>query len=184
MLKKQLQDLKALKRIQRVESACEMLQQRYNELDYMIKMQTKEDVKEFFNVAELLQDRVAFLQSIYPHIIFRLDLEALEINSDKIGLSKVIDNIVDNGVKYSGNSKNIDIQLIDKKLTIKDYGIGMDELELIRIFDTYYQANKEMQGFGIGLSMVKRYCEKNKIDLSFDSKLKEGTTVTLDFKKV
>jgi len=56
-------------------------------------------------------------------------------------------------------------------LLIRDYGIGMDEVELLAIF------------FGIGLSMVKRYCDENGIELIFDSAPKRGTTVKLKFKQ-
>lgn len=154
MLRKNMSSEKDLKRLFRIESACVMLQQRYNELDYMIKKQTLQEMKENFNLDELVTSRVEFLQSIYPHIKFNLELQNMQIFSDKIGLSKVIDNIIDNGIKYSFNSNIISIKLTDGILHIQDYGCGMDEVELLQIFDNYYQSNKNMQGFGIGLSMV------------------------------
>jgi len=184
MLEKSMDDSKSLKRLGRINSACDMLKERYNELDYMIKMQSKEEIVEEFDVAELVKQRVAFLSKIYPQINFNLRLKNLEILSDKKGLSKVIDNIVDNGVKYSSNSKNIDINIKDRTLEIQDYGIGMDEGELLRIFDNYYQSNTTVSGFGIGLSMVKRFCDKNKIELNFNSTLEVGTRVELQFKKI
>jgi len=184
MLSKNLVDEKSLKRLSRIENACDMLQERYNELDYMIKMQSREDVRETFFLDALIQERVDFLSKIYPDINFHLELEPLQLLSDKKGLAKVIDNIVDNGVKYSGNSKNIDINITNKSLYIQDYGIGMDEVELLKIFDNYYQANASMQGFGIGLSMVKRFCDKNMIDLNFQSKKNSGTRVELKFKNI
>ncbi|NPA59919.1 MAG: sensor histidine kinase, partial [Epsilonproteobacteria bacterium] len=49
MLKKKTQDEKDLKRLQRVQSACDMLQKRYDELDYMIKKQTAQELKERFD---------------------------------------------------------------------------------------------------------------------------------------
>lgn len=184
MIKKNISDEKSLKRISRIESACSMLQQRYNELDYMIKTQTRQEIKEDIYLDKLVEDRVEFLQSIYPHIKFNTELEELQINSDKIGLSKVIDNIIDNGVKYSQNIHKIDIRLEDNILCIQDYGCGMDEVELLRIFDNYYQSNDSMQGFGIGLSMVKRFCDTNSILLSFKSTPDEGTKVLLQFKQI
>ena len=59
----------------------------------------------------------------------------------------------------------------------------MDEVELVQIFDNYYQSNEEVQGFGIGLSMVKRFCDKNKVLLNLKSKPNNGTTVILKFKE-
>ncbi|QSZ41199.1 sensor histidine kinase [Sulfurimonas aquatica] len=181
MLSKTLDDEKSLKRVGRITTACDMLKERYNELDYMIKMQTKEDIREKFLVDELVKSRVEFLQRIYPHMKFSTSLEHLEQYGDKKGLTKVIDNIIDNGVKYSQNSKNIDIKIENNILLIQDHGIGMDEVELMRIFDNYYQSDSNMQGFGIGLNMVKRFCDKNGIKLSFKSAPNVGTSVELKF---
>lgn len=182
MLSKEIENEKNLKRISRINNACNMLQERYNELDYLIKMQTEQDVKEEFRVDELIAQRVSFLQKLYPHIAFHTELSVMELIGDKTGLSKVIDNLIDNAVKYSGDSKDIDIKLENKTLLIQDYGVGMDEVELLQIFDKYYQTNKDMQGFGIGLSLVKRFCDKNAIELNFESSKNVGTIVKLKFK--
>lgn len=183
MLKKNIEERKMLKRVERIESACNMLKERYNELDYLIKMQTKQAIKERFFLDELVKERVEFIQKIYPNMEFHLSLASYELFMDKIGLSKVIDNLIDNGVKYSGDSKKIDIKVQNEMLFIQDYGIGMDEVELLGIFDNYYQVNSDMQGFGIGLSMVKRFCDENAIVLTFDSSPNVGTTVKLKFKQ-
>jgi len=182
MLKRNFEDEKSLKRIERIESACDMLQERYHELEYMIKMQSREILDELFSLEDLVRERVSFVSRIYPHMKFNLTLETLDIVSDKKGLAKVIDNIIDNGIKYSESSKNIDISIKKSSLFIQDYGIGMDEVELLEIFDNYYQTNANMQGFGIGLSMVKRFCDKNDILLSFHSEKESGTQVELNFK--
>ncbi len=183
MLKKNITCSKNLKRLDRIENGCNMLLQRYNELDYLIKTQTKMQIKEEINLKELVEQRVEFLKTVYPNVEFSLELTPLNIVNDKTGLSKVIDNIIDNGIKYSPNSNKIEIKLENDTLYIKDYGKGMDEVELLKIFDRYYQSNPTTKGFGIGLSMVKRFCDNNDIYLSFDSKIKNGTTVGLRFKK-
>jgi signal transduction histidine kinase len=149
----------------------------------MIKKQSLQELKESFFLDELVLQRVEFLKQVYPKFKFNLDLKSTKIVCDRTGLSKVIDNLIDNGVKYSPNSNICDITLKNHTLYIKDYGCGMDEVELLKIFDRYYQSNEEMQGFGIGLSIVKRFCDTNSIDLKFISKPKEGTTVLLKFKE-
>lgn len=182
MLSKSLEDEKSIKRLARIESACEMLKQRYNELEYMIKMQSKQDINESFRVDLLVQERVTFLEKIYPQISFKLELQEMNVISDKTGLTKVIDNIIDNGVKYSQNSKNIVIKIENKSLSVEDFGIGMDEVEIVKIFDQFYQTNSSMKGFGIGLSMVKRFCDENDIALALNSSPNIGTKVELRFK--
>ena len=184
MISKTLSDEKSLRRISRIESACKMLEQRYDELDYMIKTQTVQELRKEIELDILLKERVEFLQALYPQISFNLSIQKTKIFNDKIGLSKVIDNIIDNGVKYSRNSTNLDIQLNDYTLSIRDYGCGMDEVELLQIFDSYYQSNENIKGFGIGLSMVKRFCDTNDIKLNFKSQKDEGTTVLLKFKQI
>ncbi len=183
MLSKTLEDKKSLKRLVRIESACEMLRQRYDELEYLIKTQSKQDIRESFRVDILVQERVSFLEKIYPQMNFVLELEEMSIINDKTGLTKVIDNIIDNGVKYSHNSKNIVIKIAENSLSIEDFGIGMDEVEIVKIFDQFYQANSTMKGFGIGLNMVKRFCDENDIALTLNSSLNVGTKVELKFKR-
>ncbi len=183
MLLKTLDDSKAQRRIQRIEQAALMLQERYNELEYMIKRETQTNIKEWCRVDKLVQERVAFLETLYPGFSFELHLEMLQVYTDVRGLSKVIDNLIDNGVKYSDKSKKIIITIKDKSLYIKDFGIGMDEIELIHIFDNYYQSNTQVQGFGIGLAMVKRFCDTHHIVLRFDSQKGVATEVSLQFQK-
>lgn len=182
MIEKKLTDEKSLKRLGRIKTACNMLTQRYNELDYMIKKQTKREIVQEFDLKELVEERVEFLRNIYFDIMFTQDLESYVINMDKIGLSKVIDNLIDNGVKYSKNLKKIDITLKNRVLSIKDHGIGIDEVVLLRIFDRYYQNDDSMPGFGIGLYMVKRFCDTHRVKLNIESKKGSGTTIFLDFK--
>lgn len=182
MLKKNINDAKDAKRVARIESACSMLSQRYNELDYMIKTQTKQELRETFDLCELIQQRINFLQPLYPQIYFDLAITSVEVFTDKIGLTKVIDNLIDNGIKYSPSSNTIKIELDKDTLCIEDFGIGMDEVELLKIFDTYYQSDQSIKGFGIGLTMVKRFCDTNEIALNFHSQVGVGTKVTLQFK--
>lgn len=183
MIKKTLSEEKSLKRLSRIETACTMLEQRYHELDYMIKMQTMQEIEENFDISTLLMERIDFLKPLYPQVNFRLKLQETFIYTDKIGLSKVIDNIIDNAVKYSPINKKIDISLSNFEIQIQDYGCGMDEVKLLHIFDSYYQSDKSMQGFGIGLSLVKRFCDKQSIRLNIESKENIGTIVKLQFKK-
>lgn len=183
MLRKTHDDQKSLKRLDRIETATEMLKERYSELDYMIKKQTERERVETFELAELIDERVGFLRPLYPHVIWNMELSSHVISCDRIGLGKVIDNLVENGVKYSPELPNITIHLQNYILTICDQGIGMDEITLMRIYDRYYQNDSTVAGYGIGLSLVKRYCDRNRIHLHVSSRLGEGTCVKLEFKK-
>jgi signal transduction histidine kinase len=183
MLRKAHSDEKSLKRLERIEIASRMLKERYNELDYMIKKQSEREKIEHFDLREVIEDRLLFLRSLYPSVEWQVEIEACEVYGDRIGLGKVIDNLIENGVKYSPKNPIITIMLQHNTLSICDQGIGMDEITLIRIYDRYYQNDSTMAGYGIGLSLVKRYCDRYDIGLHIASRINEGTCVTLEFKK-
>jgi signal transduction histidine kinase len=183
MLRKTHADDKSLKRLERIEVAAEMLKERYNELDYLIKKQSEREKIEHFDLREVIEERMAFLSSLYPSVVWEVSLEACDVNCDRIGLGKVIDNLIENGVKYSPKHPIITITLRENSLNICDQGMGMDEITLIHIYDRYYQNDSTMAGYGIGLNLVKRYCDRYGIALHISSRLNEGTCVKLEFKK-
>lgn len=183
MLRKTHTDEKSLKRLERIEVASEMLKERYNELDYMIKKQSERENIEHFDLRAVIEERIRFLRSLYPSVEWQVEIEPCKVYVDRIGLGKVIDNLIENGVKYSPKNPIISITLQHNTLSICDQGIGMDEITLIRIYDRYYQNDSTMAGYGIGLSLVKRYCDRYGIGLHIASRINEGTCVTLEFKK-
>jgi len=69
-------------------------------------------------------------------------------------------------------------------LTICDDGVGMDATQIARIYERYYQGDNHNPGEGIGLALVKRYCDESGIGIRIESKPKSGTTVRLDFAQV
>lgn len=183
MLRKTHDDEKSRKRLDRIDAAAEMLKERYNELDYLIKKQTERETIDSFDLRELLEERLGFLRSLYPAVVWTLEIESYRVTCDRIGLGKVIDNLVENGVKYSPQTPHITIKLHDQTLTLCDQGSGMDEITLMRIYDRYFQNDTTMPGYGIGLSLVKRYCDRHHIQLNVASRIGEGTCVKLEFKK-
>ncbi len=184
MLKKNLNDTKSIKRIERIEMATAMLQERYAELDYLIQKQMHKERVESFDLSKIVAERIDFLGALYGGFKFKKELQFLEISCDKMGLLKVMDNLIENAVKYSSDSRRVNVMLKKTTLEIIDFGEGMDEVELLHIFDRYYQNDTTMAGFGIGLGLVKSYCDRYKIGLHVKSQKHKGTTVSLDFKEV
>ncbi len=182
MLRKTHTDDKSLKRLDRIETAAQMLKERYNELDYLIKKQMARESIELFDLKELVEERLGFLKPLYSGVEWESDLSALMVRADRIGLGKVIDNLVENGVKYSPVRPRITIKTAGNLLSICDEGMGMDEITLMRIYDRYYQNDATMAGYGIGLNLVKRYCDRHGIGLHVSSRLGQGTCVKLEFK--
>ena len=94
-------------------------------------------------------------------------------------------NLIDNGVKYTPDNKNIFISLYEKNkqlyFEIKDEGIGIEKTDILKITDRFYRVdesrNKEIKGFGLGLSIVKNSVELHNGSLTINSEINIGTDV-------
>lgn len=172
---------KALLRLGRIDASILRLERLYAELVYSIKKEIHPIEKETFNLEELVLERVEFMRLLNRNP-FVLDLSFYDIKVDKIGFEKVLDNVLTNAMKYSQKNEPIKIILKNSLLTIIDRGIGMDETELLKIYERYYQLDNKIHGEGIGLALVKAYCDDEKIKICIKSKKGEGTEVSFYFK--
>jgi len=183
MLTKKMTDEKSLKRLKRIDDASVRLEKLYNELVYAIHKEMHTIEKEKFDMSILIQERIAIFEE-QKRNPFVLELIPYFIKVDKIGFEQMFDNIISNAMKYSSKESQISVILTENTLYIKDKGIGMTPTELLRLHERYYQANEEKEGKGIGLDLVKRYCENEDIDIKIHSIKDEGTEVVLDISKV
>jgi signal transduction histidine kinase len=182
MVKRGLSD-KNLIRIERIKDALNRLKRLNSLISYNLKREILEIEKESVEVDSVVKDRVEFFNSLKRNPI-KLSLKPLEVTTDKIGLEQTIDNIIENSMKYSAPNKPIEISIKGSKLTIKDYGKGISEADIVKIFNRYYQGDISSRGEGIGLNIVKRFCDEERIGLKVFSKLNSGTMVELDFSKL
>jgi len=183
MLTKQIESEKAHKRANRIHAALSRLKRLYTELSYSIKKEILPVEKEPCDLMEIIQERVSTLQELGRNP-FHLQLSSCMIKIDRIGLEQTIDNIIANAMKYSEAEAPIVITLKANILSIRDHGSGMDAQQILHIYERYYQGNQHYSGEGIGLTLVKRYCDDQNIEISITSNPNQGTNVQLDFTKV
>jgi signal transduction histidine kinase len=184
LLKRTLnEDAKSLKRLKRIEDSSKRLERLYEELIYSIKKEIRSVEKEEVALKPLIEERVNIMKMLHRNP-FLLELDAETIVVDKIGFEKMFDNILTNAMKYSPKEHTITISLEGTILSIADKGIGMSELELRKIYERYVQLDNARYGEGIGLALVKAYCDDEKISINIYSKKGEGTTVDLNLKKI
>lgn len=184
LLRRTLKDNeKGIKRLARIDESSKRLNRLYHELIYSIKKEIHTIEKETFDVKEIVEDRVLLFKQLDRND-FILSLSPLIISADKIGFEKMLDNIIGNAMKYSDKEKPIVITIKDSILSIKDSGIGIDEMELIKIYDRYYQSDNHIDGEGIGLSLVKAYCDDENIKIRIQSQKNMGTEVKFNLTNV
>lgn len=180
MLQAEEEDEKKLKRLGRIDLASKDLYALYKEVDYYIKKEIQEDVREKFYLDELIFSVVEKQKEMADGVKISYDVLHIELFADKHGFAKVISNLVHNALKYNQNRLEIRIFQEEENLIIKDQGVGMSEAELFLAFDRYYQADTTKEGYGIGLSLVKAYCDEFKITMRINSQKNVGTEVILD----
>lgn len=120
-------------------------------------------------------------------IRLHLTEEPIYIHGDRVHTTNIISNLIDNAIKYSKESPQIDISLKQEGariyLTVKDQGIGISKEHVDKIFDKLYRVPTgnvhNVKGFGLGLSYVKAIVNIKKWDINVKSKLNEGSTFTL-----
>ncbi|MBN2603863.1 MAG: PAS domain S-box protein [Candidatus Thermoplasmatota archaeon] len=92
------------------------------------------------------------------------------VMADKLRLEELIENILNNSMKYSKENENgmVTIDALDDKdsilVKVKDNGLGMTQIQLDRIFDEFYKADSSRHDFsssGLGMSICKRIVEKH-----------------------
>lgn len=117
-----------------------------------------------------------------------MDLPRISIDAEAV--TDAIMNLIDNGIKYSPQKKEITIYTVNKSnelnVAVKDTGVGIEEKDQKMIFDKFYRVTKgnlahQAKGSGIGLSIVKHIMEAHNGHVSISSTPGKGSIFTLHF---
>ena len=173
--------LKNDKYILRIKSALKNMTVIYEDLEYYMQQNMVKDEKTDINFSLFLERRIEFFNDlvISKNIKFTKNIQNdIHIIFNELELYRIIDNNISNAIKYSKDGSIVEISLQKDndqiRLIFKDEGIGIKDKS--KIFERYYRGDKITGGFGIGLSIVKNICVKNKIEIKVESQVNKGTT--------
>ncbi|WP_434302334.1 sensor histidine kinase [Clostridium botulinum] len=154
----------------------------------------KDFIVEKFSLYNLVMSKVNEEKQIFikNKILPKVEIDdSIEVYSDVKWMKFVLEQLIVNGVKYSKDKgKELIIRAYDEENTIKlsviDNGVGIPKKDIKRVFDPFF-TGKNGRNFGestgMGLHIVKRICDSLGHDVFIESKVSEGTTVSIIFKK-
>jgi two-component system heavy metal sensor histidine kinase CusS len=107
--------------------------------------------------------------------------------ADEMLFSRALSNLVENAAHHTPAGGTIEISLADRgphsEVSVKDTGVGIAPEHLPRVFDRFYRVDsaRSSEGVGLGLALVKSIMDLHGGTASIESKIGQGTTVTLGF---
>lgn len=105
------------------------------------------------------------------------------IATDRTHLSNILNNLIDNAIKYSGDSVAIKISGNGKEISVADNGIGIPAGSIPYLFNKFYRVphgnRQDVRGYGIGLYYVKSIIDKMGWTIDVRSKEREGSVFTI-----
>jgi two-component system phosphate regulon sensor histidine kinase PhoR len=156
------------------------------------KGEVKSNIAEV-NLNEIIYELVRNVEfRIHPSggkVQLREDNQQCIIKSDKIHLTNLVANMLDNAVKYSKEVPEIEIIIINNNkevsLSVTDKGIGIQKEYVPKIFDKLFRVPTgnvhNVKGFGLGLSYVKSICDTYGWNMEVKTQFGEGTTFKVIF---
>ncbi len=114
-------------------------------------------------------------------VTFRTLLEPTVVDAAPGPLTRAVANLVDNAVKWSGESQQVEVTVRDGTLTVRDHGPGIEPADLPHIFDRFYRAAaaRSLPGSGLGLAIVRQVAEASGGSVIAEPADGGGTTFTL-----
>lgn len=140
------------------------------------------DIHEIIN--QVIQNTQLIIDQRNGTITKYLNATNFTISADKLHVTNIIFNLIDNAVKYTKDSPSITITTKDVQdgieIIINDNGIGISKDNLKKIFDKFYRVPTgnvhNVKGFGLGLSYVKAVVEKHNGTIHVESEVGKGST--------
>jgi PAS domain S-box-containing protein len=155
----------------------------------------KSDPKEFDLYKDVLKKLISLAKSKAKEkeleISFINELEDTRIVADEYSIEEIFSNVLDNAIKFTENgSVEIKISELNEDVilvTVKDTGIGIDKDYQKSLFEPFTQElhgySRKYEGNGLGLSVVKKFCDLNHAKIEVESEKGEGSTFRIILKR-
>lgn len=153
-------------------------------IEQIAVQQTQETVTLATLIKEAITEYDHQIQTKNQNILTDIDNNVSPVLGDKAQIHEAIINLLGNAVKYTPNNGKIIIRLDQQQdkavLTITDTGMGIPEDQQPNLFKPFFRLqdpdNGQIEGTGLGLSLVRNIIERHRGEIIFNSKYGEGST--------
>ncbi len=175
-------DEKVAKKLDRIKSATIGIKNLYEDLVFLTLNKSLKTSLNDVSINQLIKSRLEYFSLLFRSKSIDVSIvENGELNLyiDEVKITRVIDNLISNSIKYTNKNKKIDLMIDDKSFSICDEGHGMSQDEVAKVFERYSRFNTKEIGFGLGYNIIYRVLEEYNLKIEIDSKKGEGTCVTI-----
>jgi two-component system phosphate regulon sensor histidine kinase PhoR len=183
----------AVKFVERIQEQADRL---HNLIIDMLSLARIESAQEVFNIEpvavnEVVESCLAAQRPAAQAKRIELRVEPADapcsVRADREGLREILDNLVDNAIKYTGDGGSVIVRWrlreSEAAIEVEDTGIGIGQDDLSRVFERFYRVDKarsrEMGGTGLGLAIVKHLAQSFGGGVSAKSVPGEGSAFTV-----
>jgi two-component system sensor histidine kinase KdpD len=132
---------------------------------------------------------VRFRQNNPDFVINKLyDTGSILIRANEVMVEQVLENVLDNAIRYSAENKRIDVRVDacgrHARIAVQDHGVGISQQDLPRVFERFYRGSRTetLPGSGLGLAIVKGFVERFGGEIAVESPSAQGVGTRLSIK--
>lgn len=135
-----------------------------------------------FSIKELVDEIVLSLKEKYLSRNITINSDDSTVNADRLLIGIVIQNIIENGLKYS--SLDVVVDIADNQVVVSDKGVGISDTDIALITKKFYRSGTHDwdNSMGIGLSIVKQILKLHHSELKITSNIGDGSSFSFDLK--
>lgn len=167
--------------LSRVQISAKRVQKIYSDLTYLLMDNKNQEAKQL-NLKSIIENELTLYEDLASKksLTITKELEDMFFTIDEVSAQRLFSNLLSNAIKYNKHGGAIEIKLQGGEFIISNSGMGIKKEQQDKIFERFYRANDAEGGFGIGLDIVKRVC--NKYDISIEISSKEGAMTSIKLK--
>jgi signal transduction histidine kinase len=152
----------------------------------------KTDVDVTSLIKDVIKEQRKTFETRRQKVLFEPDTDKLTLYFDRDTIRMVLENLIDNASKYSGEDKTVTIQLDEHpheaRITIIDNGVGIKQEDQDRLFEKFSRIDNPLStqvgGTGLGLYWAKKIVDLHQGKVTFESTVGKGTSFTIHLPKI